>query len=75
MYPPQNVGAHAEQREAQLHEYVAGNYEFDPFNLYASLSAYAIGRRATRELEVRRSAVAGAGTSVRANLARSLLEA
>ena len=61
MYPPQNVGAYAEQREAQLHKYVAGNYEFDLFNLYASLSDDAIGRRATRELEVRCSAVAGGG--------------
>jgi hypothetical protein len=33
--------------------YVAGNYEFDPFNLYSSLGNDASGRRAMRELEVR----------------------
>ena len=32
--------------------YVAGNYEFDPLNLYSALGDDAAGRRAMRELEV-----------------------
>ena len=32
--------------------YVAGNWEFDPLNLYNSLGNDAAGRRAMRELEV-----------------------
>lgn len=41
--------------------YVAGNYEFDPLNLYASLGDSAVGRKAMRELEVQHGRAAMLG--------------
>lgn len=41
--------------------YVAGNYEFDPFNLYRALGDDAGGRRAMRELEVQHGRAAMLG--------------
>lgn len=41
--------------------YVAGNYEFDPLNLYSSLGDTAVGRKAMRELELQHGRVAMMG--------------